>query len=340
MVITIRRCKNCLIYENFPNVKLNKNRICNHCLEAESPNKKDTRFDKKKVKKEFEEYIKKIKGKNKYDCVLLFSGGKDSAYLLHLLIDKYGLNVLTVNVDNGLEPAVSRYNIKKSIDFFKNDHITVKPENDFFKRLYCHRILNPTENNYTESLCWICQDVIRSAGLNIAAENNIPLVVGGYAPDQGNRVGYSEDKLSKSLIPEDLYSEKFSEKDRGYLWDPKRYDNIPRMVHPLVFLGYPDQDEIVEILSDIGLIKKRKLDPFATNCYMMWLLSFLDLYVNNYSTYVEFICNRIRQGKSNHLFWLIFLPIGYRLMKYGLIKRGQINKALKYVDLSLEDIID
>ena len=44
---------------------------------------------------------------------MLFSGGKDSSYLLYLLIEKYGLNVLALTVDTGLETNIAKQNVKK-----------------------------------------------------------------------------------------------------------------------------------------------------------------------------------------------------------------------------------
>lgn len=181
-MIIIRHCKNCLIPENFPNVKLNKDCICNLCIGKKDRVKNDS-VSKKKLQTEFEEYINKIKGQQKYDCVLLFSGGKDSSYMLYLLKEKYDLNVLTVNVENGLEPLVTHENIKNAIKIFDVDHIIVRPENNLLKRIYRQKILDPEGKSYGESICHTCQKLIVSAGLNIAAKKNIPLVIAAYSSD-------------------------------------------------------------------------------------------------------------------------------------------------------------
>ena len=167
-----RKCKNCLISESYPDVKLNENKICNFCTTL----KKDNDEEKRLMKKEFEEYINEIKGKNEYDCVLLFSGGKDSTYLLYLLTKKYGLNVLTVTVDNGLETNLSKENIKKCVKFFNVNNITVIPRNDFYKRLYKHIFQNKIEDKYSMSISSKCFGIINCIGLNIAAKKKIPIV--------------------------------------------------------------------------------------------------------------------------------------------------------------------
>lgn len=335
------RCKNCLINEKFPNIKLDEHNTCNLCSAKKDHVTTNNRFDIKKTQKEFEEYISKIKGKNEYDCVHLISGGKDSAYLLHLLKEKYKLNVLTVYVDTGLIPDISHYNVKKTVEIFGTDHITVKPEDDLFKRIYRQVILNPTEKNYTMSVCAVCHLLIRSIGVNIAAKKDIPLIVGGYTQNQFKfkRPELDEETMSSCWVPENISNaEDFDDKDLSYFWNPKMYKIKPRFMHPLCFIDKPKPNDMIEILGKKGLNKKRNLSPLYTNCHMMWLTAFLDVYTDGYSFYEKHLCNMIRNGKESRLKWSILLPAGNWLLKNKLIKRKQIKKSLKYIDLSMKDI--
>lgn len=52
------------------------------------------------------------KGK-KYDCLLGFSGGLDSAYLLHMAVKEWGLRPLVFHIDSGFDLPVGANNIKK-----------------------------------------------------------------------------------------------------------------------------------------------------------------------------------------------------------------------------------
>lgn len=336
-MIIFRHCKNCLTHENFPNVELNKECICDSCTDKKDFDKKMSEA-KNKFLKEFEEYIYKIKGQEKYDCVLLFSGGKDSAYMLHLLKEKYGLNVLIVTVENGLEPPVTHENIKNAIKIFNADHITIRPENDLLKRIYRQKLLNPQGKSYGESICFTCQKLIISAGLNIAAKKNIPLVIAAYSSDQRPRAEWSIQNLSNSWIPEILNNKNFSEKDRDYFWDPKKYEKTPRLIFPLIF-DSTNTKNIIKILEKKKLNNKRKLSCLFTNCHMGWLTIFLDIYNKNYCIYLRQIFSQIRDKKISRLKWSIIIPVGCWLIKHKLVKRRQIKKALDHVDLSLNDII-
>lgn len=331
------RCKNCLIPDNFPNIEINNDGICNLCRDRKDRIKNDSVSNKKMIT-EFEEFISKVKGKQKYDCVLLFSGGKDSSYMLYLLKEKYDLNVLTVNVENGLEPHVTEENINNAIKIFNADHIVVRPENDLLKRIYRQMILNPEGISYGLSICHTCQKLILSTGLNIAVKKNIPLVIAAYSSDQKPIAEWAMDNISNNWTPEILNNKNFSEKDRSYYWDPKKYKKIPRLMFPLLY-DSTNIEDIITILEDKKINTRKKLSYLYTNCHMGWLTIFLDLYNNNFCPYLRQLSEQIRDEKTSRLKWLVLKPVGCWLITHKLFKRKELEKALDHIDLSFNDII-
>jgi len=325
--------------KNYPDITFNENGICNLCLNE----KPLINFEeKRRCKQEFEEYVEKIKGKGEYDCLLLFSGGKDSTYLLYVLKEKYGLNVLAVTVDTALGSSIAKINIKKCVDYFNVDHITVTPENNFYKRLYRYYIQHPNGKTHCENICGLCQKSMHSIGLNIAVEKKIPFVALAYSPDQTTATTtyeFSKDIMSKDWIPKDLYREPFTEKDRSYFWNPEGIKTIPRFILPFYVLKYPGGSKIIEELSEIGLGAKRTFNPFKSNCDLYWLLIFLDIKRFNYNPYIEHLCRQIRLGKTNRGNWPIIISLGTWLLKHGFVKRKETKHALNYIDLTVEDCI-
>jgi len=98
----MKRCKNCVLPETFPGIKFNNEGICNFCLNFKGET--DLQTKKHEYRQKFEELKKKYKGKQSYDALMSYSGGKDSTYVLSLLRESYGLNVLAVTFDNGFIP--------------------------------------------------------------------------------------------------------------------------------------------------------------------------------------------------------------------------------------------
>ena len=105
-------CKKCIMdTSSDPNLRLDKNGVCNYC------NNYDIEKEKLKTDKEKKLHMivsnMKDYGKNReYDCVLGLSGGVDSSYMAHIA-KKMGLRVLAVHVDAGWNSEIAVENIQK-----------------------------------------------------------------------------------------------------------------------------------------------------------------------------------------------------------------------------------
>ncbi len=52
-------------------------------------------------------------GKSAYDALCCYSGGKDSTYMLKMMVRQMGLKVLAFTLDNGFITDQSKQNIEK-----------------------------------------------------------------------------------------------------------------------------------------------------------------------------------------------------------------------------------
>ncbi len=129
----INFCKTCIMPSSRPRVEFNSNGICNACINAEDKKK----IDWSKRKAEFFEIIEKIK-KNRinnltYDCVVPWSGGKDSTSIA-LKLRKFGLNPLLVT----FSPLIFNECGQKNRNSLINkgfDAILVQPNNNVARKL-------------------------------------------------------------------------------------------------------------------------------------------------------------------------------------------------------------
>ena len=91
----INFCKTCIMPDTRPRIVFNSDGICNACLNLKLKNK----IDWAKRKKLFDKLIKKIKmerSHGQYDCIVPWSGGKDSTSIALKLKHEHGLNPLLV----------------------------------------------------------------------------------------------------------------------------------------------------------------------------------------------------------------------------------------------------
>ena len=116
-------CKACLMPSTRPRITFDKFGICNACKYK----KKQTKIDYTKREKELENILKKYRSKNiGHDCIVPWSGGKDSSYVAYQLKFKYKMNPLLVTFSPLIPSSVGRHNRNELIKL-GFDHIMFKP---------------------------------------------------------------------------------------------------------------------------------------------------------------------------------------------------------------------
>ncbi len=93
----LRRCTRCVMPETHESIIFDKDGVCNICRNSEI--KKS--IDWKTKEKELHELVEQYRGKGVYDCIVPFSGGKDSTYTLWYIVEKLKLKPLVVSFDHG-----------------------------------------------------------------------------------------------------------------------------------------------------------------------------------------------------------------------------------------------
>lgn len=108
----VKRCKKCLLSEHHPKTTFDENGICNTCNKFDVFKEQSTQYFKTITDLENLMVRAKENKKSEYDCMLLYSGGKDSSYVLYRLVEM-GLKVLAFTFDNGFISKAAFENIKR-----------------------------------------------------------------------------------------------------------------------------------------------------------------------------------------------------------------------------------
>ena len=90
----MQQCSSCLLPETHETINYDQNGICNICTQIKY---KHEVIDWNKKKKQLDGIIDKYKNKYSYDCIVPFSGGKDSVYTLWRLVKTFKLKCLVVS---------------------------------------------------------------------------------------------------------------------------------------------------------------------------------------------------------------------------------------------------
>jgi len=114
-----RVCVNCVMDESDPMIKFDQYGVCDHCYgfyKDVRPRWHDNLYGRNKILEKTVAKIKKAGAGNDYDCILGFSGGLDSSYLLHLAVVELGLRPLVFHVDGGWNTDIAVSNINALVD--------------------------------------------------------------------------------------------------------------------------------------------------------------------------------------------------------------------------------
>ena len=101
-----------------PYIEFNEEGICNYC----------STYTLKNVPKPvsvLEALVQPFRRKNSRDCIVPFSGGRDSCYGLHLVVEELGMNPIAYTYDWGMVTDLGRRNISRMCSKLKVENIIV-----------------------------------------------------------------------------------------------------------------------------------------------------------------------------------------------------------------------
>ena len=113
-----RRCSRCVLPETMPFISFNDSGVCNYCENYVPRNKP-------KPIKELFELVEPYRRQGVRDCIVPFSGGRDSCYGLHLIVNDLKMNPITYTYDWGMVTDLGRRNISRMCSALGVENIIV-----------------------------------------------------------------------------------------------------------------------------------------------------------------------------------------------------------------------
>ncbi len=133
----------------------------------------------------------KEKSGNNYDCVVPISGGKDSAFQLHILVKVYGVTPLAVTFSHNWFTEAGRYNLSNILDKLGVDHMMYTPSRGLVNKL-ARKSLPMIGDS-----CWHCHAGVWSFPFHVACKFKIPLIIYGESPAEfSGRTTYFDQELA------------------------------------------------------------------------------------------------------------------------------------------------
>ncbi len=222
-MVDLKRCSRCVIPETHETIVYDEKGVCNICRQHDY---KQDRIDWSSKKSDFDQLINEYRGKGDYDCIVPFSGGKDSTWTLYYLMKEYGLKPLVVRFDHGFLRPKLQANTLQTIRTLGVDFHHFTPNWKVVQKLMLQSFLEKGD------FCWHCHSGIFAYPMWVAIRYEVPLIIWGE-PSAEYTAYYSYDQ------PEEV--------------DEKRFNRF-------VNLGITAEDMFIRLE---GSIDERELKPFT-----------------------------------------------------------------------------
>jgi 7-cyano-7-deazaguanine synthase in queuosine biosynthesis len=331
-------CQRCVLPEAKPKIWLNEQGVCNLCVEHEKKPKEQPLLES-----DFIKTLEKYRGKHRYDCLVMCSGGKDSTAALYFMKKRYNLNPLAFMFDHGFETEEAINNVKRAVSKLGVDFLFYKTEQmkDMFKSI--------VKSNSKAIICHPCSIWYMDLAFEMAEKNDAPIIIAGWTKGQSEK----QEVMSKCgcNVHAAEYADMAKETNK-FLQDQLekngKYKDFPRTMEELLakskkkkhkaivlsphwFLPYGPEEYVKIIKEEVGWeYTKHSYPSKTTNCNMNFVSAYNAMRFFGYTHYHVEMSKLIREGVITREQALIDLKMQF--------SDELLNDVLNRIDCSIEDL--
>lgn len=299
-------CKRCVLKSTNAGVTIDEKGLCNQC---NGDNTKEFFGNYRKSSKEYRKFKQEVqegKESRNYDCMVMFSGGKDSINILHKMSVEEGLRVLAVTIDIPYESKKAEEQMELVTNKLDIDYIKIRPT----KKKYIKLMKAVFENEYQGekmnldhlpkfkhlSPCIICTCYMTLLACLLAKRLNIPYVM--YCADPGQIANLPNGlknvvETFRSLFDDEFINDILT--DDIALLDEDQTENVPQIVYPYIDMPTYSPKEIIAKLQELGLYTG---SPVVSHCRLWSMINYYSIIRNDSPYYILDYATVIRNNNT------------------------------------------
>lgn len=301
----LKYCVRCCMPETNEGMQFDEMGICLACRSSEQ--KMHINWAERQQKlKEILEYYKSRSGDN-YDCIVPISGGKDSAFQLHVLTKVYGVKPLAVTFNHNWYSETGKYNLRNLLEKLNVDHMMFTPNRSLVNRLARESI------HKIGDACWHCHMGVEAFPLQMALKLNIPLLIYGESPaEHSGRATYYDGtdfsydffiKHSAKVTPEDMICRDITSKDMHPFRSPP-IEELEKAKVVRIFLGdyifYDAERQTEFVIREYGWREHEVEGTYkrykSVECIMPGVHDYSKFLKRGFGRGTDFACMDVRAG--------------------------------------------
>lgn len=341
------RCRRCILPESYSPLK---NGLCVHCREHNEPESGPSPLEKEQMQQTLDECLHAVSERRdcRYHALVLFSGGKDSSYLLHRLIHSYpGIRMLALTVDNTFMSPVAMENVYEIIRRLGVEHMVMRPKAATMEKMFRHAITHLNERGCAGTVDQFDGDFFSDLARNLAATMNIPYIICGLSRVQVETIlemnsfmtSFDFESQAREQVAGIHLRDIFDPTEMQYWWNgPAWPDNQrPRMIFPF-YIWNPSEAFVKSEVLRLGLMPRGDESPLVTNHRLIPLMGIVDMIQFGYCTFEPEFARMVRAGKADRKHWLHSFEALEYSAKTGKFLGAAVDEALERLSLSREDV--
>lgn len=164
-----RRCSRCGLPETYETLETNDEGVCSVCLSSD----RKAGIDWEQRGRDLTTLVERFRGQGPYDCIVPFSGGKDSTFQLFYVTRILGLKPLAVRFNHGFLRPTIQSNSERTLKKLGVDFLEFTPNWQIVKKVMLESFRRKGD------FCWHCHTGIYSFPLRMALAFRVPLVIWG-----------------------------------------------------------------------------------------------------------------------------------------------------------------
>lgn len=291
-------CTRCVFHSEIPGISFDEQGVCNYCHVIEDMEKEYPNDDRGAVllRQLFDRMRRAGKGR-KYDCLIGVSGGCDSSFLLHKIVEA-DLRPLAVHFDNTWNSEIATHNIRKMTEKMGVDLFTIVVNNkefdDILRSFFKARIIGLNA----------ATDIALAATMYMAAEKHgikYQIDAHSFRTEGISPIGYSYfDSRMIADITRVHSGRRITSLPMLYMWDFLRWTMFLRLkrVRPMYYLQYNKEKAKRFLMEQYGWrwYGGHHLEDKASAMALSYLQPYtmgIDQRVNGYAA-------QVRSGQMDH----------------------------------------
>lgn len=184
----MKRCSKCCLPETQDSIRFDDEGVCTVCNQIKV---KKEKVDWDQRKEMLHALCDRFRGKGAYDCVVPFSGGKDSTYTLYYLVEELKMKPLVVSFDHGFYRPQHLENRERTLKKLHCDFISFKASWKVVRELMLESMRRKGD------FCWHCHCGVYAGSMRLAVEKEIPLVFWGQPDAEYGSYGYTYEEIQE-----------------------------------------------------------------------------------------------------------------------------------------------